>query len=239
MAKNSKHMKRYTMPRSWSIPKKTNTWAVNPSPGPHQKEASIPLMIALRDILKVGETSSEVRKVLSRRDVLVDRRSRMDHRFPVGLMDVLTLPKLKANYRVLLSPRGKIVLKSIGDQESTWKLARIMDKSIQKGGKVQLNLHDGRNILVDKDEFKAGDVIKISLPDQKVIARYPMQEESLAMLTGGAHVGSICRIKKINRTRNPMSNTVEFHEGFSTLIDYVFMVGTKTSEIEGMGVVEG
>ena len=38
--------------------------------------------------------------------------------------------------------------------------------------------------------------------------------------------------QKIETTRNPMPNIVEFHEGFNTIVDYVFMVGTEKSEIE-------
>jgi small subunit ribosomal protein S4e len=107
-----------------------------------------------------------------------------------------------------------------------------MDKSLVKGGNLQLNLHDGRNILVKKDDFRTGDVLKISLPDQKIVEKFPMTEESLAFLTGGAHIGTICRIKKVTVTRNPGPNIVEFHEGFNTIIDHVFVVGTKNSEIE-------
>ena len=53
---NTKHIKRYAVPRTWLIPKKTKTWAVKSSPGPHAQDSSIPLMVALRDILKIGET---------------------------------------------------------------------------------------------------------------------------------------------------------------------------------------
>ena len=229
---DSKHLKRYAAPRSWAIPRKTHVWAVRPHPGPHPKEKSIPLMVALRDILHIGETASEVRKVLAMREVFVDGKIRTDPKHPIGVMDTISIPKIKSHYRVMLNPRGKITLKMVQEPESKWKLARIMDKTIIKGGKVQLNMHDGRNILVEKDGFKTGDVLKLSLPDQKVLERFPMQAESLAILTGGAHIGTICRIRKINKTRNPDSNIVEFHEGFNTIIDHVFIVGIKNSEIE-------
>ena len=233
---DTKHMKRYAAPRSWSIPRKTQVWTVRPSPGPHSFEKSIPLLIALRDILQIGETASEVRKILGKREVLVDGKPRVNYKHPVGVMDIVSIPKIKSHYRVMLNPRGQISLKKIDEMESKWKLTKIMNKTLVRGGKVQLNLHDGRNLLVKKDEFRTGDVLKISLPDQKIIERYPMAEESLAYLTGGAHIGTLCRIRKITKTRNPDSNIVEFHEGFNTIIDHVFVVGTKTSEIEAAEV---
>ncbi|MGA1872624.1 MAG: 30S ribosomal protein S4e [Thermoplasmatota archaeon] len=236
MTKDSKHMKRYAAPRSWTIARKEQVWAVRPMPGPHKKELSIPLMVALRDMLHLGQTSSEVRKILGRREVLVDGKVRIDYKHVVGLMDVISIPRIDTHYRVLLDPRGNISLRSIEANQSKWKLVRIMDKSLVRGGKVQLNLHDGRNILVDKDTYRTGDVLKISLPDQKIISKVDMKEDSLAMLTGGAHIGTICRVKKIENTRNPMPNIVEFHEGFNTIVDYVFMVGSDKSEIEAAEV---
>jgi small subunit ribosomal protein S4e len=237
MTKNSKHMKRYAAPRTWAIGRKELVWAPKPSPGTHKEESALPLVIALRDILKIGQTASEIKKILSERSVLVDGTPRLDHRFPVGIMDVISIPKIGKSFRVMLNPRGQLVLRPIEQTEVGWKLTRIMDKTTVKGGKTQLNLHDGRNILVEKDEFKTGDVIKISLPEQKILGRMELSEDSLALLTGGAHIGTICRIKKIERTENPTANLVEFHEGFNTIIDYVFVVGKETSEITGAEVV--
>ncbi len=236
MTKNSKHLKRYAIPRSWAIPRKAEVWAVKPSPGPHSKELSIPLMVALRDILKLGNTSSEVKKILGQREIKVDGSVRVSYKHPVGLMDVISIPKLDSYYRVMLNPRGQIVLTQIERSQSTWKLVRIINKVKVKGAKTQLNLHDGRNILVAKDTYKTGDVLKISLPDQKIMEKLDMKESNLALLTGGAHIGTICRIKGTEVTSNPGPNLVEFHEGFNTIMDYVFVVGDQTSQI-GSGEV--
>jgi small subunit ribosomal protein S4e len=191
----------------------------------------MPLLIALRDIAQLGETSAEVKKILGSRAVLVDGRVRVNYKHPVGLMDIISIPKVDRHFRVMLNPRGQIVLKPIEANEASWKLVRVMNKVSVKGGKTQLNLHDGKNILVKKDEYKTGDVLKISLPDLKIMSKYKLTEDSLALLTGGAHIGTICKIKKTEKTRNPGPNLVEFHEGFNTIMDYVFVVGTSTSEI--------
>ncbi|MEA3558262.1 MAG: 30S ribosomal protein S4e [Candidatus Thermoplasmatota archaeon] len=236
MSRNSKHMKRYASPRTWTIPRKRQVWAVSPKPGAHPKEQSIPLMVALRDLLHMGQTSAEIRKILGRREVLVDGIPRVSYKHPVGLMDVISIPKINEHYRVMFDHRGKIVLKKIDDAESKWKLARILNKTVVKGGKFQLHLHDGRNIQMEKDSYNTGDVLKISLPDQKVIASHAFEKDSLALLTGGAHIGTICKIRKIEKTRNPMPNIVEFHEGFNTIVDYVFMVGKDTSELQAAEV---
>ena len=111
-----------------------------------------------------------------------------------------------------------------------------MNKVQVKGGKFQLNFHDGRNMIVAKDIYKTGSVLKISLPDQKIMENLELKEGNLALLTGGAHIGTICRVKGTEVTKNPGPNLVEFHEGFNTIMDYVFVVGVETSQI-GSGEV--
>ena len=236
MTRNSKHLKRYAIPRSWTISRKEEVLAVKPSPGPHRHDHSIPLMVALRDILQVGKTSAEVRKILGRREVMVDGRIKTSYKHPIGLMDIISIPKIERHFRVMINPRGQIVLRKVEKNESVWKLVRIENKVVITQGKTQLNLHDGRNIILKKNDYKTGDVLKISLPDQKIISSYPLKEEMIAVLIGGAHIGGFARVKKAEKTKGPAPNLVEFHEGFNTITDHVFIVGAKTSEI-GSGEV--
>ena len=94
MTRNSKHLKRYAAPRTWVIPRKKKVWAVRSSPGPHKADSSMPLLIALRDIAGLGETSAEVRKILGNREVMVDGKVRVNYKHPVGLMDIISIPKI-------------------------------------------------------------------------------------------------------------------------------------------------
>jgi small subunit ribosomal protein S4e len=195
-------------------------------------EESIPLVIVLRDYLKVCDSGREAERILGKKEVLVDGRVARRGKTAVGLMDIVAIPKINAYYRVLKDKNGKIRLISIKKDEASWKLVKIKDKTIVKGGKVQLNLHDGRNIIVPKDEYRTGDTLKIGLPDQKIMGRIEFQEGHMAYLTGGNHVGFVVSIQKIQKTRNPKANIVHFKEEFSTLQDYVFIIGTDVSEIE-------
>src|SRR3990172_6102429 len=121
-------LKRLMTPKFWRISKKATKWAVAPRPGPHKKFASIPLQILLRDILKFAETGKEVQSILNQRHVLVDGRVVKDHAFPVGLMDVVSFPKIKKFYRCVVATNGFILIE-IDEGESKQKLCRINDKS--------------------------------------------------------------------------------------------------------------
>jgi len=120
-----KHLKRLPAPRSWTIPRKTDFWVVKPSPGPHPIDASVPIGLILRDMLKVCATAREARHILNDRGVLVDGRPITDPKFPVGLMDVLSFAVTKAHYRMLVNTRGKMALVPIEEADADWKLCRV------------------------------------------------------------------------------------------------------------------
>lgn len=227
----SKHMKRLASPRAWSIPKKVHVWAVKPSPGPHPMEKSVPLLMIVRDMLGYCDTAREGRRIIGGRNILIDGKIVTDYKMPVGFMDVLSIPKSKENFRALLDTRGKIRPIRISKDRAKWKLARIENITTIKRGRTQLNLHDGRNILVDKGKYKGGDVLKIELPSQKILDYYPLAKGNVAMIIGGKHSGQIAIIEDYKIIRSPKPNIVEFKEGFSTIKDHVFVVGKKSPEI--------
>lgn len=228
----SRHMKRLTAPRSWPIPRKTKHWIVHPSPGPHSVEMSLPVLVVVRDMLHLCDTAVEARHILSAGDVLIDGRIVKDRKFPVGLMDIVSIPKLNQHYRMLLNQRGKFELVKIPQGKEQWKLCRIEGKTTVRNAKTQIGLHDGRSILVDSDKYKTGDVLKIEVPTQKILDTYRLTKGSTAIIISGAHAGKMAIIEDYIVTRTPGPNIVKFKDGTSTVNENVFVVGSKTPEIE-------
>ena len=226
-----KHLKRMTAPRRWSVPRKVSKWVMKPRSGPHGKEEAMPLAMILRDVLKVCDNARESMFVIGGRGVAVDGRIVTDPKFPVGLMDVVTLLKTSESYRMLLDYKGRLQLVKIDDKDKGWKLARIDGKNVVREGKVQLNLHDGRCLLLPKDQYRTGDVLKIEVPSQRIVKALKLDKGSLALLTGGSHPGTIQTIEEYKLRRGSGSNIVTFKEGFSTVKENVFVVGEKAPEI--------
>ncbi|MCJ2514045.1 MAG: 30S ribosomal protein S4e, partial [Candidatus Thermoplasmatota archaeon] len=158
----SKHLKRIAAPRTVRLHRKEKKWTIKPSPGPHPLEKSITLGLIIRDYLNLCNSYREVKRVISSGDILVDGSKRKNHKFPCGLMDVISIPKLKKDYRILFDKNGKLTLMPISSKDAEWKLRRIENKTVIKGNKTQLNFHDGGNLLIKKDEYKTGDVLQIS-----------------------------------------------------------------------------
>ncbi len=227
-----KHIKRMAAPSSWAIPRKTSYWVTKPRAGPHGLKESMPLLSVVRDMLKLCDNSREARFIIGSRQITVDGKVVTDYKYPVGLMDVVTVTKTKQSYRMLVDYKAKLKLVSIEDLEKDWKLARIDNKTVVSKGKVQINLHDGRNMLLPKDQYKTGDVLKIELPTQKVVKAFKLEKGSLALLIGGSHPGTVQTIESYDIKRGSSSNIVTFKEGFSTVKENVFVVGDKSSEIK-------
>ncbi len=220
------------MPKTWDIQRKTHKWAVKASPGPHSGLKSIPLLLVIRDVMKLANSSREAKKILHDGDVLVDGVVRRDYKFPVGVFDVITIPKIDLSYRVFLDGKQRLSLKKISDPEV--KLCKITDKTILKGGNTQLNLHDGSNIISDEYSYHSSDSVILSLPERKVVKHLTYKPGSLALVIGGAHSGELATIEDIRKTRGAMPNMTSLYSsyGFETIEDYVFVIGKGTPEIE-------
>ncbi len=100
---------------------------------------------------------------------------------------------------------------------------------------MQISLHDGRNILLDQTDKMAKDVkgqdsVKISVPSQKILEIYRLEEDARAMVTEGRHRGRVGKIVDITRRYGPKASEVVFSdeegdEEFRTALDYVFIIG--------------
>ncbi|MDA8839013.1 30S ribosomal protein S4e [Candidatus Poseidonia alphae] len=220
---SSHHLKRLAMPRSWPLPRKTSIWVTRPTPGAHSLEHCMPVSLVIRDVLGLAKTSREVRFILHNELAKIDGRIVKDTRRGVGLMDVLSLGE--EHYRCVLDHNGRLRYRTISADEAAWKICRIEGKTTIKGGQTQLNLHDGRNIIVDDpSQYNTGDSLKLGLPEQSIVDHIRFGEGTRCYLIGGGHVGSTADVKEYIVKRSSMPNEVQF-DSFGTVTRNVFAIG--------------
>lgn len=183
------HLKRLASPRTWPIKKKTITFVARPNPGPHSMDYQLPISVFLRDVVEVVRTNKEVKYILHNGDCLIDGTLCRDDKRPVGLFDVVSLPKIKKHYRILINDKNKLHAVEVSEAESKTKISKITGKTTLKGNVTQLNTLDGRAYRVEKDTYKRGDVLLIELPSQKISQHIPFEQGSKILLIGGSHVG--------------------------------------------------
>lgn len=222
------HLKKIAANRNWRIDRKDNKFITKPSAGSHSQQLSYPLVVLLRDVLKLGNTKKEIRDVMLNKNLLIDQKKVKDDKLPVGVMDTVHIKENSEAYRITVSHKGLEPVQ-IDEKEATKKISKIKDKTYVKG-KVQLNLFDGNNLFVDKDNYNVNDSVVIELPSKKIVKHLKFAKGATIMLTGGKHVGSVGVVENIEDNKLVFKSNKG--DVFETLKKHAYVVGEKQPYIK-------
>jgi small subunit ribosomal protein S4e len=237
----SDHLKRLNAPDSWHIAKKTNKFITKTAPGPHNANA-MPIAVWLRDHMGLARNLKEVKQILHQNDVIINGRPCRDARMGIGIFDIISLPKTNKFYRILRDRNGRHVSIEIDAEAAKTRLCKVRNKTIIPGGKVQLNMRYGANLIAD-NTYKSGDSLVLSLEPEtrfKIVDHFPLAVGNMAMVTGGRHSGNVARIVDIIKMPGSVPNKIILEDEttktrFDTISPYIYMVGKQTSAIATWG----
>ena len=84
-------------------------YATHTSTGPHRRLESIPLTVLLQNRLKYALNGQEVKAIVVDKEgmIKVDHKIRRDPRYPLGVMDVVSMEKSGDHFRILLDTKGR------------------------------------------------------------------------------------------------------------------------------------
>ncbi len=225
----SSHLKRLAAPVYAPIARKTFVWLAKPMPGTHPAEESVALVTLVRDVLKLADNSREAKRAIRGGEILIDGRAVKRERFPVGLMDVVSIPKMGKHYRVSVDSHERAKLVEIPEAAAAYKLCKVQRKGMAPGNRMQAGLHDGRNVAAEND-LKVGDTLKLAVPGQKVLGVMKLQPEARCLIVRGKHAGQIAIVMKIHaRTSRRAPEVTMKSDGseFITVRKYLFVVGDE------------
>jgi small subunit ribosomal protein S4e len=233
-----RQLKREKAPDFWPIHRKEATWATMTRPGPQARERSIPLVVVIRDSLGYARTAKEAKETIHSSKVSVDGVVRRDHRFPAGLMDVVKIQGIGNAFRVLPKPARGLSLSPITLEEESFKLCKITGKTTISGRRMQVNLHDGRNIIVQGREgaikndepYSTGGVLQLSLPSQKILRYVPFKVGAIGLVTDGRNEGLFGKVASFSEGTFHREQIVKLEtekETFETPSKYVIPVGVE------------
>ena len=188
-------------------------------------------------MLAVSQTRKEGKMILAQGKVIVNGKVRRKDDFPVGLMDVISLPEADKYYRVMPSHKG-LVLNPISKEEASFRLIRVDDKATVRNG-IQIALHDGSNLLIKVADpkkpievtYETFDILKMNLADKQITQSFKTKEGNLAVITGGKNIGKEGKIVEIEKTeakkRRQALVIVEDSQGgrYQTILDFIFSIG--------------
>ena len=188
------HLKIQKAPKSWPVYRKGRKYIVKPR---ISVEKGVPILIVLRDILKVVQNRKEAKRVIHRKQILLNNKPVKDEKDGVLLFDIITLIPLKKIYRLNLAKNKKIQVDEIKEKEADYKIAKIIGKKVLKGKKTQLNLSDGRN-FVSEIKCRINDSVLINFKKKKIEKCLALEKNSKAFVFAGKHAGEEGVVKKID-----------------------------------------
>ena len=236
----SNHQKRLSVPKSWPVERKTETFTVKAGAGPHG-ESGVPLLIVLRDVLGYVDSRKEARYALDQGSVLINGTAVSDEERPVGMFDILAFTEREEYYRVFPGQGGRLSLTPIDEDSAGSKLGKVVNKQHVPGGDVQLTLHDGQTLVVEDGSYDTDDSLVVANDDDAIVAHFEYEEGALVTAVSGEHAGEVGRIDEIQVTPGSADNIVRVEQddgAFETVEDYVVVIDENFTEESDEDVTE-
>jgi small subunit ribosomal protein S4e len=216
------HLKRKTIGNFWSIPRKGTKYVAVPN---HNQKEALPLIVVMRDMLKIVRTTKELKKLLYEKQIYINHRIIRETNYPILILDILSIPGLKKNYKAILSKNKKIVMEEVSDKDATLKVFKVISKKMLDGKRIQLNLMHGRNII-SKEKVNTGESIVFDLKENKIVKVIPMEKEKTALIVKGKHAGCTGKISEIvERGGKKIAKIVSEKEKFNVWIENIIVIG--------------
>lgn len=166
--------------------------------------------------------------------IKIDNKIRKDIKFPIGMMDVLTVVKTNEHYRLLFDVKGRFILTKIKDTEAKVKLLKVKSKAVGPNKVPYIVTHDGRTIRFAHPDINVGDTLKFDLEKNTIIEWFKNEPGHLAFITGGNNVGRVATILHVERHLGSF-DIVHLRDAngktFATRKGNVFIIGNKKSII--------
>lgn len=178
-------IKRNLMPKIWPIPRKGNKFVAVPS----HSSNGLPLIIALRDILKLSKNRKESSRIIHDGNVKINGKIIRSMNFPLFILDILQIGN--KNYEIIFKNNKLSFIESGAFKHKTGK---VIGKKMLKNKKIQLNLLGGDNIL-SNEKIEVND--SVLLENSKIIKILKPKAGSQALILSGKHIGERGKIEEI------------------------------------------
>jgi len=215
------------------LDKLTGVYAPRPRQGPHKLRECLPLQLVLRNKLKYALSGRECDIILGDKDnhVKVDNKVRRDKKYPVGLMDVVSIPKTGDCYRMLYDIKGRFTLVKLKNkEEQNMKLCKVKKRTMGPNKVPYVVTHDARCLRYADPSIHVFDTVKVDLTTGQIKGVLKLEVGKTVFVTGGSNRGRVGTI--VNRTRlqgafDMIAVKDKNGNSFNTRIDNCFVIGEK------------
>jgi small subunit ribosomal protein S4e len=224
---NSNRQKRISYAGKAKINRKEHCWTFNTKPGAHAKNESVSFGLIIRDVLNLANNTKEVKYILNNKNCFINGVRIKEHRFAVGLFDILFFKDIDKTYRVLLTKKDKIILKEINDKEHLIP-CRVKVKKPHLKDKFLIGFSNGYNHIVGKNvKVSVGDSVMYDINKKAFADVVSKKEGARVYIVGGPHVSSFGVLKNIIKGDLKKSSEVTVDcngKEVKTMEKYIFVI---------------
>jgi len=181
------HQTRTQVSKKVPIPRKGTKYIARQS---SHLEDSISVVNAVRDMLNLARTAKEVKEMIKQKLLKINGREVKDYRESILLFNIFTADK---SYLLSLTDNGKFKLEETKEKNRPCK---VINKKMLKGKNIQLNLHDGTN-LISKEKVNVGDTVYLA-NDKKITKIVSLDKGVYCIITSGKYLGANAKITKLD-----------------------------------------
>ncbi len=159
--------------------------------------SSVPIVIALRDMLKIASTSKEANYMIHNKMIKINGEVARDLHQPIDLFSVFHADK---SYRLIILSTGRY---SFEETKENSRPVRIIGKTAVKDKKIQYNLHDGTNII-SKENMNVGDTLILDF-ENKIKKHIALEKGKNALIVSGSNLGKSGKITNVSGSKVTLS----------------------------------
>lgn len=187
------HNIRRSIPKTWPISKKEKPYIVF-AKSSHPKKYSLPLLVLIRDILKISQTAGETKKIVRAGEIEVNGRIIKNEKIGVGIFDIMHIKKIEKSFVMILDERGHIQMKEIKDNKK--RISKIIGKKILNKNCLQINLFGGTNFLT-KEKYDINDSVLIDTAKNQIMKHLPLKKDAIVFIMAGKWIGKTAKIENL------------------------------------------
>ena len=229
-----RHLRRIAALKTWPIPRKGSYWVAKPISVGIPFELCMPILLWLRDYLKIVNNKRELKYLLSKGSIEINGKKIKNPNYPAGLFDTIGILDIDKYYRVTVDTKGRLKLVEIPKDEFGKKIIKVIRKQYVKGGKIQVTGIDGRNFLFVEDKINTGDSLLVDLRSSRIEKIIKLEPGKILFFFRGSKAGTIGRLKELKILRKSFGHTrflvyedIETKEIKETVADYGIVVGEE------------
>jgi small subunit ribosomal protein S4e len=189
------HLRRQAVPSRVPLKRKGTKYVVRAS---SDVRNAVPVLLAVRDMLKLAKTAKEVKSMIKRKLLKLNGRIVLEEHQAIKLFDVFEADKV---YRLIILPTNKFSFEETNQKSQ--RITKVISRRLVRDGKIQLNLHDGSNVL-SSSKISVGDTLLIDFSG-KIKDHIPLEKGKRCFVLSGKYVGLEGKIETYEKNKVKVS----------------------------------